>query len=189
MILSDIDIKSEIKKGNIVIKPFPNFESQLSACSLDLHLGKQFLVYQYTKGPFIDIKQPIPKELTKKIKLANKNSQFIIQPGEFVLATTEEWIELPDSIAARLEGRSSIGRLGIIIHATAGLIPPGWRGRLVLEIANIARIPVALYPGMRICALTFEKVSSKVETPYYKKKGAKYLHQKEPIVSKIKFDL
>lgn len=189
MLLSDRDIKSEIKKGNIVIKPFPNFKTQLSACSLDLHLANSFLVYQYTKSPFIDIKKAIPEGLMKKIEINDKNAQFVIQPGEFVLGATEEWIELSDSIAARLEGRSSIGRLGIIIHATAGLIPPGWRGRLVLEIANISRIPVALYPKMRICALTFEKVSSPVATPYYKKTDAKYVNQNGPTVSKIKLDL
>ena len=187
MLLSDRDIKSEINKGNIVIKPFPNFKTQLSACSLDLHLGNSFLVYQYTKSPFIDIKKTIPEGLMRKIEI--NNTQFVIQPGEFVLGATDEWVELSSSIAARLEGRSSIGRLGIIIHATAGLIPPGWRGRLVLEIANISRIPVALYPKMRICALTFEKVSSPVETPYYKKTDAKYTNQNGPIASKIKLDL
>jgi dCTP deaminase len=187
MILSDKDIKKEIKKGTIVIKPFPNFKTQLSACSLDLHLGNKFLVFQYTKSPFIDIKKPMPRGIAKTITISD--DQFVIQPGEFILGITGEWIELSDSIAARLEGRSSIGRLGIIIHATASLIPPGWRGRLVLEIANIARIPVALYPGMRICALTFEKISSAVEIPYCKNKNAKYLNQNMPVISRIKLDL
>lgn len=188
MILSDADIQQAIKKKLIVIRPSPDFKIQLSSCSIDLRLGNEFLVYQYTQGPFIDIKKPIPKSLTKKI-IVRENQQFVIQPGEFVLGTTLEWIELSDEIAARLEGRSSIGRLGIIIHATASLIPPGWKGKIVLEIANIARIPVALYPGMRICALSFEKVSSKVIVPYYKKKGAKYLGQKEPLPSKIRLEL
>lgn len=188
MILSDKDIKKEIKQGNIIIKPQPDFKNQLSSCSLDLHLGNSFLIYQYSMLPFIDIKKEIPEGLMKQIEVKNKNKYFIIQPGEFVLGATDEWVELSDMIAARLEGRSSIGRLGITIHATASLIPPGWRGRIVLELGNIARMPVALYPKMRICALTFEQISSAVNIPYFKKKNAKYANQKGPTISKINFD-
>lgn len=188
MILADCDIKKAINNGDIIIKPQPNFDSQLSSCSLDLHLGSQFLIYQYSILPFIDIKKEIPSELMKQVDLKNQDEYFIIQPGEFVLGATDEWVELSDKIAARLEGRSSIGRLGIVIHATASLIPPGWRGKIVLELGNIARIPVALYPKMRICALTFEQVSSTVNIPYFKKKNAKYANQKGPAVSRINFD-
>lgn len=114
-----------------------------------------------------------------------KNEPFIMQPGEFVLASTLENIELPDDLLARLEGRSSLGRLGIAIHSTAAIFDPGWRGKVVMELGNFGKMPVALYPGMRICSLTFEKLTSPAEVPYYKKKGAKYIDQKEPTPSKI----
>jgi dCTP deaminase len=96
-----------------------------------------------------------------------------------------EWFSLPDNLLARLEGRSSLGRLGIVVHSTASIFEPGWRGVVVMELGNLGRMPVALYPGMRVCALTFEELSSDVETPYYKKKSAKYVDQTEPVESKI----
>lgn len=188
MLLSDTDIKKEIKNKNIIIKPAPNYEEQLSPCSIDLRLGNEFRIYQYAQTPFIDIKKPIPLELTKAVKIRHGNT-FTVQPGEFVLASTYEWIELEDIIAGRLEGRSSLGRLGIMIHATASLIPPGWRGNLVLELGNIARIPVALYPGMRVCALSFEYLSSPAAIPYDKKKTSKYIRQKGTVASKIDKEL
>ncbi len=184
MILSDGDIKKEIKKGIISITPAPNFTTQLDACSLDLRLGTEFRVFDYSAIPYIDIKAGVPKELTRLIKM-KKNMPFFIQPGELVLAATDEWIELPDNIAARLEGRSSLGRIGIIVHATASMIAPGWRGNIVLELSNISRLPVALYPGMRICALSFETISSKALRPYNKNKGEKYHRQKGAVASKI----
>lgn len=184
MILSDRDIKSVLKKGTIKITPKPNFSTALDACSLDLRLGTEFRVFDYSVTPYVDIKIGAPKELTRLIKV-KKNSPFFIQPGELVLATTEEWIELPDTIAARLEGRSSLGRIGIIVHATASMITPGWRGNIVLELSNISRLPVALYPGMRVCALSFETISSPAEKPYYKNKKEKYHRQKGAVASKI----
>lgn len=184
MILSDSYIKKEIQSKNIIVRPKPNFDVQLSACSLDLHLGGEFRVFQYSVTPYIDIKKAVPANLTRRVRLKD-TEPFIIQPGEFVIASTKEWIELADNIAGRLEGRSSLARIGIITHATAALFSPGWRGTPVLELGNIARIPVALYPGMRICAFTFEYVSSLVENPYYKSKTAKYKGQKGAVASKI----
>lgn len=184
MLLSDRDIKKEIKKGNIKIKPHPTFDIQLSSCSLDLRLGYEFRTFQYSVLPFIDIKKELPSELSKKIKISG-DKFFIVQPGEFVLGTTYEWVELSDHIAARIEGRSSIGRLGIIVHATASLVDPGWKGNLVLELSNIARMPVALYPKMRICSLAFEYLSSPSEIPYNKRKISNYINQKGAVFSKI----
>lgn len=183
MLLSDKDIKKEIKRGAIVIRPRPNFALQLSSCLLDLRLGYQFRVFQYAANPFIDIKKEIPDELTTLVTL-KKNGRFILQPGEFALASTEEWIELADNVAARLEGRSSIGRLGVIVHATASIVTPGWRGNLTLELGNIGRMPVALYPGMRICALSFEYLTSASETPYYKSKTSKYKNSQGVVSAK-----
>lgn len=188
MLLSDGDIKKEMKRGNIIIKPKPDFDIQLSPCSLDLRLGNEFRVFQYATLPYIDIKNGLPDHLTQAVRLSKKDP-FTVQPGEFVLASTLEWIELSDSIAARLEGRSSLGRLGIMIHATASLIPPGWKGNIVLEIGNIARMPVALYPEMRICALSFEYLTAPAEIPYDKRKTSKYLNQKGAVVSKIDQEL
>lgn len=184
MILSDRDIKKEIESENIVIKPAPNFKEQLSACSLDLKLGREFRVFQYSVLPFIDIKKQIPDGLTSLIKL-KKGEPFILQPGEFVLASTEEWVELSSKIAARLEGRSSIGRLGVIVHATASVVSPGWQGNITLELGNIGRMAVALHPGMRVCALSFEYLTSEAEVPYHKNKMSKYVRQKGVLASKI----
>lgn len=185
MILSDRDIKKALRKKEIILTPRPNLTHQLGSCSLDLRLGAEFRIYQYSTMPFIDIKKEIPTELTKKVILKKPQNYFVLQPGEFVLASTLEWIELSDTIAARLEGRSSLGRLGVMIHATASLIPPGWKGNIVLELGNIARMPVTLYPRMRICALSFEYLTSPVEIPYTKRKNAKYIHQKGTEGTKI----
>jgi dCTP deaminase len=114
---------------------------------------------------------------------------FILQPGDFVLATTVESISLPDSMIGRLEGRSSLGRLGIVVHSTASIFEPGWDGVVVMELGNLGRMPVALYPGMRICSMTFEQLSSPALVPYSKKKSAKYVNQKTPISSKISEDI
>lgn len=187
MILSDVDIKKALGKKKIVIKPKPDLKTQLSSCSLDLRLGDEFVTFQYSKLPFIDIKKPIPTELSKAIKIKDKDF-FVLQPGEFSLGITYEWIKLPSDLAARLEGRSSIGRLGIVIHSTASLIDPGFSGKLVLELGNIGRMPVALYKKMKICSISFEKLTSKSEIPYDKKKRAKFKEQKKPAFSRLNFD-
>ena len=109
----------------------------------------------------------------------------MLQPHEFVLAITEETLELDDDVLGRLEGRSSLGRIGIIVHGTAGLFDPGWRGKATLELSNLGRMPVALYPGMRICSFTFEQVSTPVSVPYYKKTSNKYAGQTSPVASKL----
>ena len=116
------------------------------------------------------------------------NEPFILQPGDFVLATTMESFTLPPDILARLEGRSSLGRLGIVVHSTASVFDPGWNGVAVLELGNLGRMPVALYPGMRICALTFEELKHPSLVPYNKKKAAKYVRQTAPVASRISDD-
>jgi len=184
VILSDRDIKKAIKQGKIKIAPKIDYKTQLGSCSVDLRLGNVFRVFNHSKCAYIDLREKIQKNLTKKV-VVKKNEPFIMQPGEFVLASTLENIELPDDLLARLEGRSSLGRLGIAIHSTAAIFDPGWRGKVVMELGNFGKMPVALYPGMRICSLTFEKLTSPAEVPYYKKKGAKYIDQKEPTPSKI----
>lgn len=184
MILSDVDIKSALENKDIVIKPAPDFKKQLGACSVDFRLGTKFRVFEHSSIPYIDLKKGVPKELTREITI-KEGLPFIMQPGELVLASTEEWLELPDNIAGRLEGRSSLGRLGIIVHATASIFNPGWRGNAVLELSNISRIPVALYPGMRICAFSFEQLTSPSQNPYYKDKKSQYVNQKGAVASRI----
>lgn len=188
MVLSDRDLKKLIQIGKIKIDPAPDLSTQLSSCSIDLRLGNSFRVFEHSRHAFID---PFAKEdssdFTREIKIED-DKPFIIQPGDFVLATTAEYVEIPDDLAGRLEGRSSIGRLGIVIHSTASQIDAGWKGNITLEIANMGKMPVALYPDMRICSLSFEQLSSPADIPYYKKKNAKYSGQKGPDESKIKED-
>lgn len=189
MILSDRDIKKYILEGKIKISPKPDFEVQLGPASLDFRLGQEFRVFNHTTKPYIDPKDPKTfHNLTEQIKV-KKGGYFVLQPAQFILGVTLEEIELPNDIGARIEGRSSWGRLGIIVHSTAGYIDPGFKGRLTLEISNIGMLPILLYPGMRICQIAFEKLSSPAEIPYPKKKDAKYFGDKDPQESRIHKDL
>lgn len=185
MVLSDVDIKKYIKSKRIVIKPTPDFEAQLGSNSIDLRLGKSFRIFDHSKYAYIDpFRKNIGEEITREV-VKKKDEPFIIQPGDFVLGTTVEYVEIPDDLVGSLEGRSSIGRLGIIVHSTAASIECGFRGNITLELANLGKMPVALYPDMRICSLSFMELSTPAEVPYYKKKGAKYVGQKGPDESKI----
>lgn len=189
MILSDKDIKKALKQGRVKITPSPDLETQLGSCSLDFHLGNKFRVFKHSSYPFIDLKGKIETEKLMKEIIIPKKQSFIMQPGDFALATTVETLELADDILGRLEGRSSLGRLGIVVHSTASIFDPGWIGRPTMELGNLGVMPVALYPGMKICAFTFEEVSSKVEIPYRKKKSNKYAGQKSPIASRLMREL
>lgn len=185
MILSDTDIKKALKDKRIVIKPTPDLKIQLGSCSIDLRLGYLFRVFDHSKYPYIDpYKKDYGEEITKEIKLKD-GQQFIMQPGDFVLAVTLENVKIPDNMMGRLEGRSSLGRMGIVVHSTASIFDPGWDGRCVLELGNLGRMAVALTPGMRICAMTFEELKSPSETPYNKRRDAKYVMQQGPLESKI----
>lgn len=185
MILSDRDIKVALKSQNVIIKPAPDLETQLGSCLLDLRLGNSFRVFNHSKTPYLDPQNPETlKDVTTEITVKDTEA-FTMHPGEFVLAMTKEYIEMPDDLTGHLEGRSSIGRLGIVVHSTAANIECGFRGNITLELANMGRIPVMLHPGMRICSLSFMQLSSPAEVPYYKKKSAKYVGQKSPLASKI----
>lgn len=185
MVLSDRDIKKALKAGTITIKPAPDLKEQLGSNSIDLRLGNSFRVFDYSKFAFIDpYNKEAAQEVTKEIKVKN-GERFIIHPGDFVLGTTIEYIEVPDDMVGNLEGRSSIGRLGVIIHSTAASIECGFRGNITLELANMGKMPVALYPGMRICSVSFAQLTTPAEIPYYKKKKAKYSGQKGPDESRI----
>src|SRR3989344_2938409 len=185
VILSDQDILKAIKEKRIVITPLPDFKTQLGSCSIDLRLGGTFRVFEHSTNSFIDpSKKDYSNEITREIKI-KKGGQFIMQPGDFVLAVTMENVKIPADLMGRLEGRSSLGRLGIVVHSTASIFDPGWYGKPVLELGNLGRMAVALTVGMRICAMTFEELSSPADTPYVNKKSAKYKFQKAPVESKL----
>lgn len=190
MILSDRDIRAYLQSGKIEIKPAPNLTEQLGSCSIDFHLGNTFKIFNHSKYPYIDPRSPnLTSELMKDINITDKNEPFIMRPGEFCLATTVEHLKIDNDLLGRLEGRSSLGRIGIIVHSTAARFDPGWDGIPVLELGNIGVLPVALYPGMKICSFTFEELSSPSENPYSQRKGAKYVNQKSPEASKISQEL
>lgn len=185
MILSDRDIKISLKNGRIIVRPKPNLDEQLGSSSLDLRLGYHFRVFKHRRMPVID---PFDKEstmdMTEEVKISRKEP-YVIQPREFVLASLLEWVELSDDLSARIDGRSSLGRLGLIIHSTAGHIDAGFKGSITMELTNIGSMPILLYPKMRICQLVFEELSSPAERPYTLKPGAKYHSQTTPAETRI----
>ncbi len=188
MVLSDRDLKKSLQTGRIKITPKLDLKTQLGSCSIDLRLGSTFRIFDHSKNPYIDpTKKDYSNEITKEVVI-KKGDHFMIHPGDFVLAATLEKITIAPDLLGRLEGRSSLGRLGIVVHSTASVFEPGWDGNAVLELGNLGRIAVALYPGMRICAMTFEELSSPAEIPYSKKKVAKYKIQEGPIESRIHRD-
>lgn len=185
MVLSDRDIKKALRTKRIVITPTPNFETQFGSCSIDLRLGDTFRVFEYSRNAYIDpSKKDYTKEITREVRV-KKGENFVMQPGDFVLAVTLENVKIPSDLMGRLEGRSSLGRLGIVVHSTASVFDPGWDGKCVLELGNLGRMAVSLTPGMRICAMTFEELSSAAEVPYVNKKTAKYVGQNGPDESRI----
>jgi dCTP deaminase len=162
MLLSDRDIRAEITAGRVAVEPFT--ESMVQPSSVDVRLDRFFRVFENHKYSVIDpsIEQ---SELTREV-VVEPNEHFILHPGEFVLASTYEIITLPDDIAGRLEGKSSLGRLGLLTHSTAGFIDPGFSGHITLELSNVANLPVKLFPGMKIGQLCLIKLSSPAEHPY-----------------------
>ena len=185
MVLSDQDIRRYIEQGKIRIDPPVDFAVQMGPCSIDLTLGNSFAAFEYSRLPYIDTRKPTDGQgIMREIVVAD-DEPFVLQPGELVLASTRETLELDDDVLARLEGRSSLARLGIIVHGTAGVFDPGWRGKAVLELGNLGRMAVALYPGMRICSFTFEPLSSPSTQPYWKRAASKYAGQSGAQASRL----
>ena len=179
-VLSDRDIRAAMQAGRIRIDPYDS--SCLQPSSVDLHLDADFRVFRNNRYPYIDVRAPQP-DLTEMLRVAD-DEPFVLHPGEFVLGQTLEWVELPNDLVARLEGKSSLGRLGLLIHSTAGYVDPGWKGNLTLELSNVANLPIALYRGMKIGQISFFKMSSAVERPYGSGGlGSKYQGQSEPTAS------
>jgi len=181
VLLSDRDIKAEIDAGRVKVEPFDG--AMIQPSSVDVRLDRFFRVFENHKYSVIDpsIEQ---SDLTREVAV-EANEEFILHPGEFVLASTYEIITLPDDIAGRLEGKSSLGRLGLLTHSTAGFIDPGFSGHITLELSNVANLPVKLFPGMKIGQLCLIKLSSPAENPYGSALyGSRYQGQRGPTASK-----
>lgn len=181
MVLSDRTIKEEIARGRIVIKPLD--PSCIQPASIDIHLDKKVLVFRNSRRPYIDVHQDMA-DLTE-VEEMEEGVPFMLHPGEFVLGSTLEYIALPEDIVARLEGKSSLGRMGLLIHSTAGYVDPGWRGHLTLELSNVANLPITLYYGMKIGQISFHRLTAPAENLYGSKAlGSKYQDQAEPTPSR-----
>ena len=181
MLLSDKDIRAQIDAGRVVCEPYE--PKMIQPSSIDVRLDKFFRVFENHKYEVIDPSKEQP-ELTREIEVGN-DEHFILHPGEFVLASTYEVITLPDDIAGRLEGKSSLGRLGLLTHSTAGFIDPGFSGHITLELSNVANLPVKLFPGMKIGQLCLIKLSSAAENPYGSAiYGSRYQGQRGPTASR-----
>ena len=180
MILSDRTIREEVDAGRIVIDPFD--PSCVQPSSVDLHVDNQFRVFANSRYPYIDVKEEMP-DLTELVEV-RPDEPFILHPGEFVLGSTAERIGIPNDLVARLEGKSSLGRLGLLIHSTAGYVDPGWDGYLTLELSNVANLPITLYPGMKIGQISFFKLTTPADVPYGAA-GNKYQGQRGPTPSRF----
>ena len=185
MVLSDRTIRRELDEGRIVVDPIDL--NDIQPASIDLHLDNRFLVFSNSRRPYIDVRES-QADLTEEVKIQG-DEQFILHPGEFVLGSTLEHIELPDDLVARLEGKSSLGRIGLLIHSTAGFVDPGWSGRLTLELSNVARLPIALYHGMKIGQISFLRLTEPAERLYGSPElGSKYQGQSGPTASRFHQD-
>ena len=182
MVLSDRTIKEELAKGRIVIDPLG--EGCIQPASVDVHLDRRLLVFRNSRRAYIDVRQDM-SDLTEMMEIAG-DVPFILHPGEFVLGSTQEHIELPDDLVARLEGKSSLGRIGLLIHSTAGYVDPGWKGNLTLELSNVANLPVTLYLGMKIGQLSYLRLSTAADNVYGSAAlGSKYQGQTDPTASRM----
>ena len=180
-VLSDRDIRAAIEAGEVAIRPYDPADLQPS--SVDLHLDRSFRVFRNNRYPYIDVRAPQP-DLTELLAVAD-DEPFVLHPGEFVLGQTLEWVELPNDLVARLEGKSSLGRLGLLIHSTAGYVDPGWKGNLTLELSNVANLPITLWPGMKIGQLCMFRLTTPSEHPYGSAVyGSRYQDQRGPTPSR-----
>ncbi|HHU37674.1 MAG TPA: dCTP deaminase [Propionibacterium sp.] len=181
MLLSDRDITRHIDAGRVLLDPYD--PAMVQPSSIDVRLDRFFRLFDNHKYPFIDPAQEQP-ELTRLVEV-DADEAFILHPGEFVLASTLEQVSLADDIAARVEGKSSLGRLGLLTHATAGFVDPGFSGHVTLELSNVATLPIKLWPGMKIGQLCFFQLSSPAEHPYgTQKRGSHYQGQRGPTASR-----
>lgn len=181
MILSDVSIRKELEAGRVEIDPLADGAIQPS--SVDLRIDRYFRVFRNHTEGLIDVKKNMDA-LTEPVEI-EPDGVFILHPGEFVLGSTLERVRIPDDLVARLEGKSSLGRLGLLIHSTAGFVDAGWNGRLTLELSNVATLPITLYSGMKIGQISFIRMTTPAENPYGSAEaGSKYQDQAGPIPSR-----
>jgi dCTP deaminase len=185
MVLSDHTIKQQLEDKRIIIKPL--IEGSIQPASVDVHLDRKILVFTNSKVPYIDVKVPM-QDLNNMVEI-DPQRPFILHPGEFVLGSTLEHISIPEDLVARLEGKSSLGRLGLLIHSTAGYVDPGWKGNLTLELSNVARLPITLYFSMKIGQISFSQLTTPADNLYGSESlGSKYQGQEMPTASKVFLD-
>ena len=181
MVLSDRTIREYLESGRLEIDPYDPALVQPS--SVDVRVSSEFRVFHNNRQPFIDVRRPLA-DLTDVVTMTG-DEPFILHPGEFVLGSTLERIRLPDDLVARLDGKSSLGRLGLLIHSTAGFIDPGWDGHVTLELSNVAKLPITIYPGMKIGQISFMQMTEPAATPYGSSAiGSKYKGQEGPTPSR-----
>ena len=185
MILSDGDILDRLESGGLVIDPLDDPDIHIQPASVDLRLGRTFLEFQRTNIPCIHPNSEQEVDDYVEETVIDEGEEFVLHPGDFVLGTTKERVEIPPDLIAHVEGRSSLGRLAIVVHATAGLCDPGYKGQITLELSNLGAAPVALDPEMRISQLTFTELKTPAERPYGSERGSKYQNQEGPQASRI----
>ncbi|MFO7926214.1 MAG: dCTP deaminase [Halobacteriota archaeon] len=188
MILSDTDIRRRLTDGDLVVEPLADPELQIQPASIDLRLGREFLEFQRTNISCIHPNRE--QEVGEYVEETHveEGEEFILHPGDFVLGTTKERVEIPPDLLGTVQGRSSLGRLAIVIHATAGIIDPGYRGQITLELSNLGTAPVALSPDMRISQVIFTELKNAASSPYGSDRGSKYQDQSGPQASRIQSD-
>ncbi|MFC6725847.1 dCTP deaminase [Halobium palmae] len=188
MILSDADLLDRLEAGDLVVDPIDDPEMQVQPASIDVRLGREFLEFQRANISCIhpNSEQEVDEYVTETV--VDEGDEYVLHPGDFVLGTTKERVEVPPDLVAQVEGRSSLGRLAVVVHATAGFIDPGFRGKITLELSNLGTAPVALTPGMRISQLVFTELRTPAKRPYGEERGSKYQDQAGPQASRIRGD-
>lgn len=182
MVLSDRDIRAGLASGHVVIRPLA--ENAVQPASVDIRLDRKILVFRNSRVPFVDLRQHT--EALTETETMGDDDPFILHPGEFVLGSTLEHVEIPADLVARLEGKSSLGRIGLLIHSTAGYVDPGWKGHLTLELSNVSKLPITLYYKMKIGQISFLRLTSPAERLYGSAElGSKYQGQTDPTPSRI----
>lgn len=185
MVLSDRTIREEMAKGRIIINPLG--EGCIQPASVDLHLDRNILIFRNNRVPYIDVRKTNDR-LTDMVTMAD-DDPFMLHPGEFVLGSTLEHVEVPDDLVARLEGKSSLGRIGLLIHSTAGYVDPGWKGHLTLELSNVSSLPITLYHRMKIGQISYLRLTTPADRTYGSAElGSKYQGQQDPTASKVHLD-
>lgn len=188
MILSDRELRARLQAGDLQVGPLSDIELQLQPASIDLRLADEFIVYKPAQLTCLDPQRPETlTAATEKLAIA-PGEAFILHPGEFALGSTVERVTIPADLVARVDGRSSVGRLAVVVHATAGFIDPGFAGQITLELSNLGRVPVRLYPGMRIAQIVLYQLTSPAERPYGSERGSRYQEQSGPVASRLRLD-